>query len=88
KEGGVPRKLVGLEMIEPGIARAHYPVFKQGERTGAVTSGTKSPTLGKAVALAYVRAEHAAAGAGVEVEIRERRAGARIVPLPFYRRPN
>ena len=86
KERGVPRKLVGLEMVEPGIARAHYPVFRQAERIGEVTSGTKSPSLGKAVALAYVGAEHAAVGNAVEVEIRERRAGARIVPLPFYRR--
>ncbi len=87
KERGVDRKLVGLELIDPGIARAHYAVFAGGNRTGEVTSGTKSPTLGKAIALAYVRREHAAAGSEVEVEIRERRARARVVPLPFYRRP-
>ena len=87
KERGVERKLVGLEMIDPGIAREHYPVFKDGAPVGAVTSGTKSPTLGKAIAMAYVRAEHAALGQGVEVEIRGRRARARVVPLPFYRRP-
>jgi aminomethyltransferase len=86
KEEGVRKKLVGLEMTDPGIARSHYPVFKGSERTGEVTSGTKAPTLGKAVALAYVRPEHAAVGDTVEVEIRERRAAARIVPLPFYRR--
>jgi aminomethyltransferase len=86
KQEGVKRKLVGLEMSDPGIARGHYSVFKQGERTGEVTSGTKSPTLGKAVAMAYVRAEHAAVGNSVEVEIRQRRAAARVVPLPFYRR--
>jgi len=87
KEKGVERKLVGLELIEPGIARSHYPVFAGGQKTGEVTSGTKSPTLGKAVAMAYVRAEHAAPGSEIDVEIRERRARARIVPLPFYRRP-
>ncbi len=87
KERGVERKLVGLEMIDPGIAREHYPIFKRDERIGAVTSGTKSPTLGKAIAMAYVRAEHAAAGNELEVEIRGRRAHARVVPLPFYRRP-
>ena len=86
KQQGVQRKLVGLEMSEPGIARSHYPILKQGERLGEVTSGTKSPTLGRAIALGYVRAEHAAVGNGVEVEIRDRRVGARIVPLPFYRR--
>jgi aminomethyltransferase len=87
KEQGVERKLVGLEMIEPGIARSHYAVSAGGQRTGEVTSGTKSPTLGKAIAMAYVRAEHAAVGGEVEVEIRERRVRGRIVPLPFYRRP-
>ncbi|HEY1268252.1 MAG TPA: glycine cleavage system aminomethyltransferase GcvT [Candidatus Binatia bacterium] len=87
KEKGVQRKLVGLELIDPGIARSRYPVFAGGERTGEVTSGTKSPTLGKAVAMAYVGSGHAAPGTEVEVEIRERRARARVVPLPFYRRP-
>lgn len=86
KQEGIRRRLVGLEMSDPGIARSHYPIFRNGERTGEVTSGTKSPTLGKAIAMAYVRAEHAAVGNGVEVEIRQRRAGARVVPLPFYRR--
>jgi aminomethyltransferase len=87
KEKGVQRKLVGLELIDPGIARGHYPVFAGDKRTGEVTSGTKSPTLGKAVAMAYVGSEHAALGTEVAVEIRERRARARVVPLPFYRRP-
>lgn len=87
KAQGVERKLVGLELIEPGIARSHYAVFAGGQRTGEVTSGTKSPTLGKAIAMAYVHARDAAAGGEVEVEIRERRVRARIVPLPFYRRP-
>src|SRR5581483_2063236 len=79
--------LYGLELIDPGIARAHYSVFAGGKRTGEVTSGTKSPTLGKAIAMSYVGSEHAAPGTEVEVEIRERRARARVVPLPFYRRP-
>jgi aminomethyltransferase len=86
KQDGVKRKLVGLEMTEAGIARSHYPVFKHDERIGEVTSGTKSPTLGKAIAMAYVGAEDAAVGNDVRVEIRDRRVGARVVPLPFYRR--
>jgi aminomethyltransferase len=86
KEQGVRRKLVGLELIEPGIARSHYPVFAGDGQTGEVTSGTKSPTLGKAIAMAYVRSEHATPGREVAVEIRERRTRARVVPLPFYRR--
>lgn len=83
---GVRRKLVGLEMIEPGIARKHYPILKQGRLIGEVTSGTKSPTLGRSIALGYVGIEEASVENNVEVEIRGRRVRARITSLPFYRR--
>lgn len=86
KEQGVKRKLVGLELTGPGIARSHYPVLKHGSPIGQVTSGTKSPTLGRSIALGYVASEEAGLGNTVEVEIRGRIVGARIVPLPFYRR--
>jgi aminomethyltransferase len=75
-----------LELLEPGIARAEYALFKNGGAIGRVTSGTKSPTLAKAIALAYVTIEEAALGNTVEVEIRGRRTRAKIVPLPFYLR--
>jgi aminomethyltransferase len=86
KEEGIRRKLVGLELLEPGIARSEYVLFKNGRSIGRVTSGTKSPTLGKAIALAYVAIEEAALDNTIEVEIRGRKARAKIVPLPFYRR--
>lgn len=86
KEEGIRRKLVGLELLEPGIARSEYVLFKNGRFIGRVTSGTRSPTLGKAIALAYVAIEEAALDNTIEVEIRGRRARAKIVPLPFYRR--
>jgi aminomethyltransferase len=86
KQGGVTRRLVGLELTEPGIARSDYPLFKNGQAIGRVTSGTKSPTLDRSIALGYVSAEEAHVGNTVAVEIRDRRAAARIVPLPFYRR--
>ncbi len=86
KQEGLKRKLVGLEMIEPGIARSHYPILKNGRPIGRITSGTKSPTLGRSIALGYVAVEEASVGNGVEVEIRGRRGAARIVALPFYRR--
>jgi aminomethyltransferase len=86
KERGVERKLVGLEMLEPGIARGGYPLFKNSINIGRVTSGTRSPSLGKAIALGYVGAEHAGVGEVVEVEIRTRKVPAKIVSLPFYRR--
>lgn len=86
KRYGVPRKLVGLEALEPGIPRSGYGVFKDRVKLGAITSGTKSPSLGKAIALAYVAAAEARIDNRLDVEIRGRMIAAHIVPLPFYRR--
>jgi aminomethyltransferase len=86
KEQGIQRKLVGMEMLEPGIARGGYRLFKDGINIGHVTSGTKSPSLDKSIALGYVGVEHAATGNLVDVEIRSRRVPAKVVSLPFYSR--
>jgi aminomethyltransferase len=86
KARGVERKLVGLEMIEPGIARGGYPLFKNAAEIGRVTSGTRSPSLNKSIALAYVGAAHAGLDEVVDVEVRGRKIPAKIVSLPFYRR--
>lgn len=86
KENGVERRLVGFEMLEPGIARAGYPIYKNSINIGQVTSGTRSPSLGKSIALAYVAAAHSGIDEGLDVEIRGRKIPARIVSLPFYRR--
>ncbi len=77
------RRLAGLEMEEPGIARAGYPIFHDDREVGRVTSGTRSPTLGKAIALGYVSTDAAARGTEVQVEIRGRRVRGRIVRVPF-----
>lgn len=86
KAQGVPRKLVGIEMIERGIPRTHYPVFSGNEQIGEVTTGTQSPTLKKNVGLALIRSEFANLDAEVEVEIRGKRVKAKIVKTPFYKR--
>jgi len=86
KSAGVTRKLVGLELLQPGIARSDYPLFKDHRVIGRVTSGTKSPSLGKAIALAFVSSDFADLGSLVDVEIRGRKVPAKIVSLPFYRR--
>jgi len=83
---GVGRRLVGLKLEGRAIARHGYPVLHGGEAVGEVTSGTWSPTLGEAIALAYVPTELARTGTDLEVEIRGRRAPARVVRRPFYRR--
>ena len=87
REAGVERKLAGLEMAGPGIARRSYGVFAGGGQVGTVTSGTRTPFLGKAVALAYVPTAGAVPGTEYEVDVRGRRVAARVVPLPFYKRP-
>jgi aminomethyltransferase len=86
KSEGLRRYLVGLEMIDSGIARSHYPIFKKGNSIGTVTSGTKSPTLGRSIALGYVAAGEETVDNRVEIEIRGRRAAAKVASLPFYRR--
>ncbi len=86
KNEGVKRKLVGLDLLEPGIARSEYPLFKDGKSIGRVTSGTKSPTLGKSIALGYVSVDQAQLGNAVEVQIRGRNIRAKIVSVPFYQR--
>ena len=85
KEEGVPRKLVGFEMLDRGIARHGYPAqTPAGE--GVVTSGTHSPTLGRPIGLALVPSGAQTVGTEFEVDIRGRRARARIVETPFYKR--
>ncbi len=86
KEEGIKRKLVGLEMVDPGIPRRGYGLFVRDQQVGQITSGSKAPTLGKAVGLGYVAAAFAAVGNEVKVEIRGRRASMRVVEKPFYRR--
>ncbi|MGE5302534.1 MAG: glycine cleavage system aminomethyltransferase GcvT [Alphaproteobacteria bacterium] len=83
---GIKRKLVGLELLEPGIARSEYPLLKDGKAIGRVTSGTKSPSLGKSIALGYVAVEESKTDNVIDVEIRGRRTKTKVVSLPFYRR--
>jgi aminomethyltransferase len=86
KEEGVPRKLVGFEMIDRGIARHGYPA-KTAHGPGVVTSGTHSPTLGKPIGLALLPTAASEVGTEFEVDIRGRFAAARVVKTPFYKRP-
>jgi aminomethyltransferase len=88
KAAGLKRTLVGLEMVERGIARDGYKVLDDSSREiGYVTSGSHAPFLKKNIALAYVPLEHSAIGSTVKVEIRGQGVKAQVVPTPFYKRP-
>jgi aminomethyltransferase len=89
KASGVSRKLVGFELVDPGIARHGYDVYAAGASAGpmgTVTSGTQTPFLKKSIGMTYLPANHTPAGSEFEVDIRGRRARARVVPMPFYKR--
>lgn len=84
KAEGVSRKLVGFEMIDRGIPRHHYRVQDAaGTDIGYVTSGTQSPSLGKAIGMAYVSKEQSAEGSEIMVIVRDRALKAKVVKLPF-----
>jgi aminomethyltransferase len=85
---GPAKLLVGLVMKGRGIARHGHPVWAAERRTGTVTSGTHSPTLGNPIAMAYVAPGDSEPGTILAVEIRDTRVEAEVVPLPFYRRPH
>jgi aminomethyltransferase len=87
KETGVTRRLRGIEILDRGIARHGYPILSlDGETIGEVTSGTKAPYIGKAIAMGYVAKAHASFGNEIQVEVRNRKLNAKIVKLPFYKR--
>ena len=88
KATGLQRTLVGLEMIERGIARDEYKVLDDsGNEIGYVTSGSPAPFLKKNIALAYVPPRSSDAGSTVKVEVRGQGVKAQVVPTPFYKRP-
>ena len=86
KAAGITRKLVGFEVTGRGIAR-HGHTLKTAAGPGIVTSGTQTPTVGKAIGLAYVPVAASAIGTEMEIDIRGRGVSATVVPTPFYKRP-
>ena len=87
RSAGLSRTLVGLEMVERGIARDGYRCLnEQSEAIGTVTSGSPSPTLCKNIALAYVPPSYGGLGTAIYVEIRQQTCKAQVVATPFYKR--
>ena len=88
KAAGLSRTLIGLEMIERGIARDGYKVRDgNGVEIGYVTSGSPGPFLKKNIALAYVPPKFSELGSVLQVEIRGQGVKAQVVATPFYKRP-
>src|SRR5262245_37594074 len=87
KSGGTTRKLVGFEMVDRAIARHGYDVYLDGQKAGVVTSGTQTPFLKKAIGMAYLPSDRTTPGTEFEVDLRGRRVRARVVTMPFYKRP-
>jgi aminomethyltransferase len=84
KEKGLTKKLVGFEMLEKGIARHGYDIKNfEGEIIGRVTSGTQSPTLGKAIGMGYVDTYHSAIDTEIFISIRNTLLKAKVVKMPF-----
>jgi aminomethyltransferase len=87
KQAGLPRKLVGFEMLDKRIGRDGYPVMIGGRGAGLVSSGCPAPFLKKNIGMAYVPPHSNTVGTEIEISIRGQAAPARIVALPFYKRP-
>jgi aminomethyltransferase len=86
RAAGSGRRLVGFEVEGRGIARQGHAVVEGGRPIGAVTSGTFSPTLERALGMAYVPIERSAVGTALTLDVRGKELPARVVPMPFYRR--
>ena len=86
KAAGVEKRLVGFEVTERGIARDNQDVLIDGRPVGRVTSGSPAPYLKKNIGMAYVPVDFANEGQDIQVDVRGRAVGARIVPTPFYKR--
>jgi len=85
KKEGTSRILVGLNLLDRGIIRENYKLFKNGVEIGYVTSGGFSPTLKKTIGLALVEIQYSSIGTEFDVEIRNKLLKAKVVPTPFYR---
>lgn len=86
-KAGVKRKLVGLELEGRRIARQGMAVVSDGKMVGEVSSGTFGPTVHKSIAMAFVDVDRAAEGTQLGIDLKGTTNGAKVVKLPFYKRP-
>jgi aminomethyltransferase len=86
KEAGLGRKRIGIVMADRSVPRAGYALLADGQPVGELTSGTLGPSLNKTIGMGYVHLHYTKPGTALEVDIRGRKAGATVAPLPFYKR--
>ena len=86
KATGLTRKIVGVEMTEPGIARDGFDVYVGDAKAGVVTSGSPAPFLKKNIGLAFLPIDFAKVGQEIRIDVRGKHLTAKIVPTPFYKR--
>ena len=84
---GPRRQIVGFEVSGKRIARQGYPILKNGQEVGFVTSGSQSPTVGKSISMGMLATPNCKPSTAVEIDIRGTKTPATVVPLPFYKRP-
>lgn len=87
KEEGVAQKLSGFELVDKGIPRQGYDIVDaEGNKIGVVTSGTKSPSLDKAIGMGYIANSHNKIGDEIFIQIRKKAVKAKVVKTPFYQK--
>lgn len=87
RDNGLERRLAGFELADKGIAREGHEILSDNEVVSRVTSGVWSPTLEKAIGMAYLPTALTEVGTPIEIQVRKRRIAAHVVEMPFYRRP-
>lgn len=87
KAEGLKRKLIGFEVTDRGIARDGQDILVEGQNVGKVTSGSPAPFLKKNIGMGYVPVEFANIDQTIEIDVRGKPVAARVVQLPFYKRP-
>jgi len=86
KEEGLANKLIGFELLERGVPRQDYDIVDaDGEKIGRVTSGTMSPSLGKAIGMGYVPLEYSKPDTEIFIQVRKKQIPAKVVKTPFYK---
>jgi aminomethyltransferase len=87
KEKGLDKKLIGFQLLQPGVPRKGYKIYSNGKQIGTVTSGNMSPMLNKGIGMGYVQPAYSGPDSEILIEIRDKVIPAVVVKRPFYKKP-